>query len=249
MSNALQVPRLPALVPGVVRHARTGARGHAFRHRGYQWLIDLEHEPRVPRGLRWAAAFRSSDHLGDPNRTIKDNVIEFVRHTGGPADEIDRVIMLANARVAGYVFNPLSVHWCLRTDGTLAAVVAEVHNTYGERHAYLLTPDAAGRSEADKAFYVSPFNEVTGRYRLRTILEPDAVRVLIALTGEGAPRFSATFTGTPVPYTPARLMRAMLRHPLMTLQVSAAIRVHGIWLWVKGHRVVRRPAHQPPIGV
>lgn len=244
-----QAPRLPALVPGVVRHARPGAKGHAFSHRGYQWLIDVEHHPRVPRGLGWAAGIRSRDHLGDPHRCIKDNVIEFVRQAGGPADEIDRVLMLANARVAGYVFNPLSVHWCLRRDGTEAAVVAEVHNTYGERHAYLLLPDEQGRSTVDKAFYVSPFNDVSGRYHLRTTLRPDAVRVQIALSGDDAPRFSASFTGTPEPYTPTRLARAILRHPLMTLQVSAAIRAHGIWLWARGHRVVRRPQHRPPLGV
>ena len=68
---------------------------------------------------------------------------------------------------ASYVFNPLSTHWCYRADGSLACLVAEVHNTYGERHAYLLRPDDAGRAEADKEFYVSPFFEVAGRYLMR----------------------------------------------------------------------------------
>ena len=79
--------------------------------------------------------------------------------------------MLASARSgagrASYVFNPLSTHWCYRADGSLACIVAEVHNTYGQRHAYVLRPDEAGRAQADKEFYVSPFFEVDGRYLMR----------------------------------------------------------------------------------
>ena len=65
------------------------------------------------------------------------------------------------------MFNPLSVHWCYRADQSLACIVAEVHNTYGGRHAYLLHPDERGRAQAGKEFYVSPFLEVSGRYRMR----------------------------------------------------------------------------------
>ena len=77
-----------------------------------------------------------------------------------------RVLMLAHARVLGYVFNPLTVYWCHRADGTLACVMAEVHNTYGQRHAYLLRTDERGRARVGKEFYVSPFHPVDGSYRM-----------------------------------------------------------------------------------
>lgn len=245
----MTLPSLPALVPGVVRHARRGHRGHAFAHRGYQWLVDLDHLPSLPRGLRWAAGFRSADHVGDPSRPIKDNVLDLVRGADGPADDVRRVVMLANARVAGYVFNPISVHWCLDGDDRPVAVVAEVHNTYGERHAYVLTPDEQGRSSVAKELYVSPFNEITGHYRIRTTLTGSAVRVQVALH-DGGPGFGASFVGQPEPLRTGRLLRLLLRHPLMTGQVSALIRVHGIWLWARGHPVIPRTPHatrpQPP---
>ena len=82
-----------------------------------------------------------------------------------------RVTMLAQARVFGYVFNPLTVYWCHRPDGTLACVVAEVHNTYRQRHAYLLARRSG--AEVPKQFYVSPFYPVDGRYRM-SLPEPDA---------------------------------------------------------------------------
>ncbi|MDJ0429145.1 DUF1365 family protein, partial [Rhodococcus fascians] len=68
------------------------------------------------------------------------------------------VTALLNARVLGYVFNPLSVYWCHDVDGSLRCVIAEVHNTYGQRHSYLIRPDGSDRAEVDKQFYVSPFN-------------------------------------------------------------------------------------------
>ena len=77
--------------------------------------------------------------------------------------------MLANARFLGYVFDPLTVFWCFAADGSLRCVVAEVHNTYGERHAYLLRPEADGTAEVGKEFYVSPFNDVSGRYDFRFV--------------------------------------------------------------------------------
>ena len=107
--------------------------------------------------------------------------------------------MLANARVLGHVFDPLSVFWCYDSDGGLVCVVAEVHNTYGERHAYLLRPDEAGTAVTDKGFYVSPFFDVTGTYELRFTLTPDLVATTVTLRRHDAVAFSAAFRAGPSP--------------------------------------------------
>ncbi len=86
--------------------------------------------------------------------------------------------MLASARVFGHVFNPLSLFWCHDAAGELRCVVAEVHNTYGERHCYLLETDDAGRASVPKAFYVSPFNDVDGQYRMKLPEPGDTARRL-----------------------------------------------------------------------
>ena len=102
--------------------------------------------------------------------------------------------LLTNARVLGHVFNPLSVFWCHGPAGELRAVIAEVHNTYGERHCYLLRPDADGRAGADKAFYVSPFFAVDGHYEM-TFTDPtvdEALAVSITLAREGRVVFRAS---------------------------------------------------------
>ena len=242
------LPALPALVDGFVSHSRKGPVRHAFRHGVYQWLVDLDDLPRMPRWLRPFASFRAADHLGDPARSIKDNVVDFaaaegVDLTGG------RVLMLANARVLGHVFDPLSVHWCLDAAGDLACVVAEVHNTYGERHAYLLRPDGGGTAWTDKELYVSPFHDVSGRYQLTFTLSPDQVATTVVLHRDGEVAFGATFRGTPRPATPRRLAGQVLRRPLMPQQVTALIRVHGIWLWLRRLPVAPRPRHRAQEGV
>jgi len=247
-AHAEQLPTLPAVVEGFVAHARKGPVDHAFRHGVYQWLVDLDAMPRLPRWLRPFASFRSQDHLGDPSRTIKANVEHFLRGQGiEPAG--GRIVMLANARVLGHVFDPLSVFWCFDPAGALRCVVAEVHNTYGQRHAYLLQPDATGTAYAGKELYVSPFYDVSGDYELRFTLTPRQVATTVVLTRGGRVAFSATFRGRPRPATPRRLLGLVLRRPLMPQQVSTLIRVHGIRLWLRRLPVAPRPGHRSQEGV
>jgi DUF1365 family protein len=244
-----QLPALPALVAGRVTHQRKGPVRHAFRHRAYLWLIDLDSVPRPPRHLRWLAGFSSEDHLGGPGLTIKGNVENYLARNAIDLGDRSRVLMLANARVLGHVFDPLSVFWCFDSTGRLACVVAEVHNTHGERHAYLLHLDRAGVAVTGKDFYVSPFFDVTGTYELRFTLTPDRVSATVTLRRQGAVAFSATFRGRPHPATRRNLARLSIRQPLMTQRVSALIRAHGIWLWLRGLPVRPHPRHVRQEGV
>jgi DUF1365 family protein len=168
--------------------------------------------------------------------------------------DVARVLMLAQPRSglggrASYVFNPLSTHWCYRADGSLACVVAEVHNTYGERHAYLVRPDGGGRAALGKDFYVSPFLTVAGGYRMRFSAPGSRLSITITLEQDGAPVFSAWVRGTARPATPRRVLATTLRRPVMALRVSALIRLHGIRLWLRRLPVVPRTPHVPPPGV
>ena len=228
----------PALYDVEIGHTRRTPLRNEFRYGGYLWLVDLDDLPQLPGWLRWAARFDAADHLGDPSRSIRANVLAFAEAHG--VRDVDRVLMLANARTGGHVFNPLSTHWCYRADGTLACLVAEVHNTYGQRHAYLLHPDDAGRAEVDKEFYVSPFLTVDGRYLMRFSAPGPQLSVSIALRQDGRTPFSAWLRGTARPASTAAVARAVVRRPFMALQVSALIRWQGIRLWARRLPVVPR---------
>ena len=243
------LPALPALVVGAVTHRRSGPVRHAFRHRAYLWLVDLDSVTWQPGYLGWFASFSSEDHLGDPRQPIKANIENYLALHGIELGDHGRVLMLANARVLGHVFDPLSVFWCYESTGRLVCVVAEVHNTYGERHAYLLHPDSAGIARTGKDFHVSPFLDVSGTYELRFTLTPDLVSTAVTLRRERGIAFAATFRGRPEPASRRNLIRQLIRQPLMTQRVSALIRVHGIWLWLRGLRVRAHPHHFRQAGV
>ncbi len=243
------LPALPALVVGQVTHHRPAPIRHAFRHRAYLWLIDLDAVPRQPWYLRAFAGFSAADHLGDPGSTIRDNVENYLARCGVHLGVGGRVLMLTNARVLGHVFDPLSVFWCYDAGGALVCAVAEVHNTYGERHAYLLRPDARGIAVTDKTLYVSPFFDVSGTYEVRLTLGPDVVATSVTLRRHGAVAFTATFRGRPEPATRRALASRLLRTPLMPQRITALIRAHGTWLWMRGLSTRARPHHPRQEGV
>ncbi|WP_042366131.1 DUF1365 domain-containing protein [Streptacidiphilus neutrinimicus] len=230
---------------------RTARQRYTLDHRTYYWLVDLDRLPRVARPLRPVAGFSARDHFDGRGPTIRAALDRFLAARGAAAPD-GRVLMLTQARVLGYVFNPLTVYWCHAADGSLACVVAEVHNTYGGRHAYLLGPEAAEGATAEKAFYVSPFFPVAGRYRMRLPVPGERLDLTVHLDLDAGRAFTATVKGTPRPATSAALAAAALRHPLAPLTAALAIRFHGIRLYLRGLPVVPRtgprPCHQPQEG-
>ena len=231
-----------------ISHVRTAPLRNAFRYRGYQWLVDLDDLPRLPPWLRPLASFRARDHLGDPLRSIRANVDSYLAGRGIDLNG-GRIVMLANARVLGYVFNPLTVYWCHRPAGGLACVIAEVHNTYHQRHCYLLRTDDTGRATVPKAFYVSPFYPVEGGYRM-TLPEPgQRLALTIVLDRPDGHPFVASVRGTRTDATTGAVLLAAVRHPWATALVSARIRGQGLKLYARGLRPRPRPAHRAQEGV
>ncbi|MDL4813211.1 DUF1365 domain-containing protein [Actinomadura opuntiae] len=241
---------VPALVPALyectLTHVRPGPVRNAFRYGTYLWLVDLDALP-FPRGpVRFLAGFRHEDHRGEPGWSVRANLDAFLIENG--VEPAATVLMLAHARVLGYVFNPLTVYWCFDQAGGLRCVVAEVHNTYGERHRYLLHTDAVGRAETDKAFYVSPFYPVEGIYRMSLPVPDRKLALAIALhRGDDAP-FVAALRGARLPATTSNLVRAVLRHPMAPLVGAVRIRVQGVRLYLRGLRPYPRTHRQKPPG-
>jgi uncharacterized protein len=232
-----------------VAHTRTTPVRNSFRYRSYLWLVDLDRLPDRSWPFRLLVDFRVEDHLGLPMmdgvpRSIRQNLDTYLA-----TQEIDlrggRVVMLAAARVFGYVFNPLSVYWCHDPQGVLVCVVAEVHNTYGGRHCYLLRTDARGRAEVEKDFYVSPFEPARGASYRMSLPEPtDRLDLTITLHRAGAAPFIAGVRGRRRPASTGTLLRLVFRYPVAPLMVSARIRWQGIRLLTRGLRVVHRPEHE-----
>ena len=232
---------LPAAYRTTITHTRRTPFHRSFTHRSYSWLVDLDHLP----DLGVLGRFEARDHLGDPARSLRENVEAFLAESGialGETPGAGRILMAAHARALGRCFNPISVFWCFDADDRLAGVVVEVHNTYGERHAYLVHPDAQGRARVDKALYVSPFHGTDGWYDVHVPVPGERLDVAITLNTDDGARFSASLRGE-------RTQTPAWRTAPATLRTSALIRAHGVWLWARRLPIRPRPTHPPQEGL
>jgi uncharacterized protein len=242
-----------ALYFGEVMHARLKPMAHRFSYRVMSLLIDLDRLGEADRlsplfGVNRAAlySFHEADHGERDGSSLRAYArARAAEHgldlTGG------RVLLLCYPRLFGYTFNPLSVYFCHRADGALAALIYEVRNTHGEIHAYVLPVrsseiSAAGvRQQQDKLFYVSPFVGMAMRYRFRVSPPGEQVKLRILETDRDGPLLAATFCGRRRALTTAALLRSFVALPLLTLKITAAIHWQALRLWLKGARLVPRP--------
>ncbi|HEY0951602.1 FAD-dependent oxidoreductase, partial [Nocardioides sp.] len=213
-----------------ITHVRRRPFRRAFTHRSHTWVVDLDDLP--DHGL--LARFEGRDHLGDPDRPIKANLAAFLARHGVELGS-GRVLMAAHPRAFGHCFNPISVFW-VTPEADEPCVVVEVHNTYGDRHAYLVHPDERGRAITPKQMYVSPFHGTDGTYDLRVPVPGERLQVSVSLRTDDGARFSAALTGTRSSHGPWRAAPAALRG-------AALIRAHGIALWLRRLPVRPRPTH------
>ncbi|MBV9824167.1 MAG: DUF1365 family protein [Alphaproteobacteria bacterium] len=245
-----------ALYVGAVMHQRLRPRRHRLRYRVFSLLLDLDELDTVAGRLRLFSrnrfnlfSFFDRDH-GNGSGTLREQVEGRLRAAGIEPDG-GAIRLLTMPRLLGYAFNPLSVFFCYRRTGSLAAIVYEVSNTFGERHNYLIPVhehDGAGtiHQECDKRFFVSPFLDMDMVYLFRVI--PPGQRIGIAISGRDAqgPIIIASLFAKRTPLTDACLARASVTFPLLTLKVIAGIHWEALRIWLKGTRLRTRPPPPAP---
>jgi DUF1365 family protein len=239
-----------ALYTGTVAHARLAPRPHAFRYRVCCLALDLDDLPGIFRG-RWlwsleranVASFRRSDYLGSAELPLKEAVLARVEQELGRRPR-GTVTLVAQVRILGYVFNPVSFYLCRDEHGALDALVAEITSTpWKERHAYVLDArDGRRRWRFPKRFHVSPFLPMELEYDWRLAEHAEGLAVHMTDLSAGVPVFTAGMTLARRPLDSAGLARALCAYPLLPLRIHAAIYWQALLLWLKRTPVFAHPA-------
>lgn len=236
-------------------HRRHVAPLYRFVYRVFYLLVDVDRIDALSARLRFFSynrfnllSLHARDH-GDASglrpwaeRTLREQGVE---PDGG------RIRLLAFPRVLGMVFNPISLWYCERRDGALQAVIAEVNNTFGEKHSYVLANDGAPLAyeqnvDKDKRFHVSPFFDRDGSYRF-TLSEPgERLRVVIKQRRDGKPSLDATIAAERHALSDAQILRRVLGMPWLALKVVAGIHWEALKLWVRGAAFHSKPAQMDP---
>jgi len=243
---------------GQVRHRRYKPAPHAFRYALFMLYLDLEELPTLF-SKRWLwsarrpaiARFRRADHLGDPAIDLASAVRQLVRDATGISLN-GPIRLLTNLRYFGHGFNPVSFYYCFDPGGEkLELIVAEVNNTpWGEQHCYIL-PESENRGNAtvkrylaDKRFHVSPFMGMDMNYHWRFTRPAEKLVVHMKNYQQGEQLFDATLTLQEQHINGLNLAAILIRFPLMTVKIIAAIYYQALRLWLKKIPFVPHPDRQ-----
>lgn len=240
-----------AIYCGTVAHKRLRPKVHALKYRAFWMLFDLDELPGLSRSRKLFAynrfglfSFYDRDH-GDGSATPLRGQIETHLAQAGIAFDGGPIQLLCMPRILGYVFNPINVYFCHRRDGSVAAMLYEVNNTFGQRHSYLIPVEpGAGRTISQsciKRLYVSPFNDMDMSYAFK--VQPPAASVAVAvdvLDAEGL-MITTSLSGKRREFTDAEMAGTFARYPLLTLKVIAGIHWEALQLWLKGMKITHRP--------
>jgi DUF1365 family protein len=245
---------------GWVRHRRYGPVAHTLRTNLFMLYLDLDELPMCLDGYKIASArgralaeFRRSDHLGDPELDLAEQIRDLVAARAGARPE-GPVRLLTSLRYFGHCFNPVSFYYCFEPDAQrVAAVVAEVTNTpWQERHAYVLANDRPGgsimRGGFAKEFHVSPFMGMDHTYAWRMTHPGPQLIVHIDSVREGTTAFDATLSLQRRDLTQKTLAGLLARYPLLTMRILGQIYSNGLRLRLKGARYFPNPSGAPLLG-
>jgi len=234
-----------------VFHRRLAPKQHEFLYRVFYLLIDLDELEAIDRSLILLKVNRSglysfweSDHISHGAHSARENICRYLT-SQGITEPVGKIQLLTLTRIAGYIFNPISIYYCFDREGAPLTSVAEVGNTFGEWKPYLvsLNEDGTFKSRVVKHFYVSPFSDLDLEFDFRFHLPGDRLQVFIDdYRGENRELISI-LTGKRVPLTDRNLLFFSFKYPFLTLQVIIGIHWHALLLWLKGLAARRKESH------
>jgi cyclopropane-fatty-acyl-phospholipid synthase len=252
------------LYVGRLTHARLEPLRHAFKYPVYLLAVDLAELPVLDREVTLFGYNRlrpislwDEDYLDRGGGSIRDKLMRFLERRGS-ADGISSTRLVTMGRCFNYAFNPVSFYYCCRADGSLRCAVAEVNNTYGERHLYILDearsplpprPGFIARYTTPKELFVSPFNDLGGEYDFHFGPLDEAMDIKLDLVRDGRIEYQSRVCGRSQPFDDGALIRTLIRYPLSVALVLPRIDWQALVLRRRGLRALMKPNPTSPMTI
>ncbi|HCK21035.1 MAG TPA: DUF1365 domain-containing protein [Bacteroidetes bacterium] len=245
-----------AIYDCTVFHHRMQPKQHRFNYDVYMLWLDLDELDVLDQALRFFGrnrfsllSFYDEDHFkvapgAIHNGNTRQNVEEWLQNN--QIERPDSIRLLTNARVLGYVFNPVSFYYCYDSAGTCYCILAEVSNTFGEMKIFTILPNAEGhfQYEEDKYFYVSPFTELDDRFHFQFKMPGDSYYTSINVSRAGELYFYSSVNGKKSTLSDAAIVRRCLRLPFVTLKIISGIHWQAFRIWLKGIHYHKKAENQ-----
>jgi uncharacterized protein len=237
---------------GTVIHHRLRPTPHKLSYRVFSLLLDLDQIDAACQPLRLLSHNRLNlfaHYDGDHGSGTAEPLAAYARRLltdGGIDTAACRILLLAYPRCCAATFNPLSVYYCIASDGALRGLIYEVNNTFGARRSYVIAagPTHTGGVYAQtcaKELFVSPFAHVEGQYGFRVTAPTDDLLLGVQYYDAAGAVLRTHFRATALPLTDTNLLGLLWRMPVLTLKVVGGIHWEALKLWLKGVPLVRKP--------
>ena len=238
-----------SIYTGNVIHKRFKPKIHSFNYKVFSLLIDLSELDTLDKDLKLFSynkfniiSFYNKDHGPRDGNSLKNWVVDNLKKNNIETNDI-QIKLLCYPRIFGYVFNPLSVFYVYDKNFNLISILYEVKNTFGEQHTYIFKSDKNQnliQHVCKKKFHVSPFIEMNCIYFFRLLKPGNKISVIIDQNDKEGRILYASQDGVKSELNNNTLVKAYLKHPLMTFKIILAIHFEAFKLWAKGIRFIKK---------
>ncbi len=246
------------LIAGEVMHKRLLPKVNQFTYQSFYLAFSLKEKSQLSQKFFSVNSFNlysffDRDH-GDGSNDCLSWFKKILSENNLP--QIADIVLVTHPRILGYVFNPVSFWLCFNEQKKLIAVLAEVNNTFGQRHSYLLCNENFDEItsnqwlEADKMFHVSPFFPLDGNYKFRFVINQNKMDFYLNYYRENKLYLCTYLKCQLQDFSTKNLIFAFLKIPFATFKTIALIHFQALKLWIKKikfHQLNSKPKSQSTI--